>query len=53
LRIYWAGQRLGQRRIRERDAPIGNNTPGKINFTDADNALNILKYLMDRPAPPS
>ena len=24
--------------------------PGKINFTDADNALNILKYLMDRPA---
>jgi phosphoribosylaminoimidazolecarboxamide formyltransferase/IMP cyclohydrolase len=23
--------------------------PGKINFTDADNALNILKYLMDRP----
>lgn len=24
--------------------------PGKINFTDADNALNILKHLMDRPA---
>jgi phosphoribosylaminoimidazolecarboxamide formyltransferase / IMP cyclohydrolase len=24
--------------------------PGKINFTDADNALNILKYLTDRPA---
>ena len=24
--------------------------PGKTNFTDADNALNILKYLMDRPA---
>ena len=24
--------------------------PGKINFTDADNALNILKVLMDRPA---
>jgi phosphoribosylaminoimidazolecarboxamide formyltransferase/IMP cyclohydrolase len=24
--------------------------PGKINFTDADNGLNILKYLMDRPA---
>jgi phosphoribosylaminoimidazolecarboxamide formyltransferase/IMP cyclohydrolase len=24
--------------------------PGKINFTDVDNALNILKYLMDRPA---
>jgi len=24
--------------------------PGKINFTDADTALNILKFLMDRPA---
>ena len=24
--------------------------PGKINFTDADNALNILKFLMDHPA---
>jgi phosphoribosylaminoimidazolecarboxamide formyltransferase/IMP cyclohydrolase len=24
--------------------------PGKINLTDADNALNILRYLMDRPA---
>jgi phosphoribosylaminoimidazolecarboxamide formyltransferase/IMP cyclohydrolase len=24
--------------------------PGKINFTDADNALNILKYMMERPA---
>jgi phosphoribosylaminoimidazolecarboxamide formyltransferase/IMP cyclohydrolase len=24
--------------------------PGKINLTDIDNALNILKYLMDRPA---
>ncbi len=23
--------------------------PGKINFTDVDNALNILKFLMDRP----
>jgi len=23
--------------------------PGKINLTDIDNALNILKYLMDRP----
>ena len=23
--------------------------PGKINFTDADNALNILRYLADRP----
>jgi len=24
--------------------------PGKINLTDADNALNILRYLMERPA---
>lgn len=24
--------------------------PGKINLTDMDNALNILKYLMDKPA---
>ncbi|MBN2401795.1 MAG: IMP cyclohydrolase [Spirochaetes bacterium] len=24
--------------------------PGKINFTDIDNALNILKYLMNKPA---
>ena len=24
--------------------------PGKINLTDIDSALNILKYLMDRPA---
>lgn len=24
--------------------------PGKTNFTDLDNALNILKYLMDKPA---
>ncbi len=24
--------------------------PGKINFTDVDNALNILKYLMKKPA---
>ncbi len=24
--------------------------PGKINLTDVDNGLNILKYLMDRPA---
>ena len=24
--------------------------PGKTNFTDLDNALNIMKYLMDRPA---
>ncbi|HSB32905.1 MAG TPA: IMP cyclohydrolase, partial [Nitrospirota bacterium] len=24
--------------------------PGKTNFTDLDNGLNILKFLMDRPA---
>jgi phosphoribosylaminoimidazolecarboxamide formyltransferase/IMP cyclohydrolase len=24
--------------------------PGKINLTDIDNSLNIMKYLMDRPA---
>jgi len=24
--------------------------PGKINLTDMDNAMNIIKYLMDRPA---
>lgn len=24
--------------------------PGKINLTDIDNALNVLKYLMDKPA---
>ena len=24
--------------------------PGKINLTDIDNGLNILKYLVDRPA---
>ncbi len=24
--------------------------PGKINLTDIDNGLNIMKYLMDRPA---
>ena len=25
--------------------------PGKINLTDIDNALNILKFLMEKPAP--
>jgi phosphoribosylaminoimidazolecarboxamide formyltransferase/IMP cyclohydrolase len=24
--------------------------PGKINLTDIDNSLNVLKYLMDKPA---
>ena len=24
--------------------------PGKTNLTDVDNGLNILKYLMDKPA---
>jgi phosphoribosylaminoimidazolecarboxamide formyltransferase/IMP cyclohydrolase len=28
----------------------GGKHPGKTNFTDVDNALNILRYLADRPA---
>jgi phosphoribosylaminoimidazolecarboxamide formyltransferase/IMP cyclohydrolase len=36
--------------ISEEDMIQSGKHPGKINFTDADNALNILKYLMDRPA---
>jgi phosphoribosylaminoimidazolecarboxamide formyltransferase / IMP cyclohydrolase len=36
--------------IAEEDMIQSGKHPGKINFTDADNALNILKYLMDRPA---
>jgi phosphoribosylaminoimidazolecarboxamide formyltransferase/IMP cyclohydrolase len=36
--------------ISEKDMIQSGKHPGKINFTDADNALNILKYLMDRPA---
>jgi phosphoribosylaminoimidazolecarboxamide formyltransferase/IMP cyclohydrolase len=36
--------------ISEEDLIQSGKHPGKINFTDVDNALNILKYLMDRPA---
>ncbi|MBF0566374.1 MAG: hypothetical protein HQK89_14160, partial [Nitrospirae bacterium] len=36
--------------ISESDMLQGGKHPGKINLTDLDNALNILKYLMDRPA---
>jgi phosphoribosylaminoimidazolecarboxamide formyltransferase/IMP cyclohydrolase len=36
--------------ISEEEMIQSGKHPGKINFTDADNALNILKYLMDRPA---
>jgi len=36
--------------ISEEEMLQSGKHPGKINFTDADNALNILRYLMDRPA---
>jgi phosphoribosylaminoimidazolecarboxamide formyltransferase/IMP cyclohydrolase len=36
--------------ISEEDMIQSGKHPGKINFTDVDNALNILKFLMDRPA---
>ena len=36
--------------ISEEEMLQSGKHPGKINFTDADNGLNILKYLMDRPA---
>ena len=36
--------------ISDEDMIQSGKHPGKINFTDVDNALNILKYLMDRPA---
>jgi len=36
--------------VSEKEMLQSGKHPGKINFTDADNALNILKYLMDRPA---
>ena len=32
------------------DMPQVGKHPGKINLTDVDNGLNILKYLMDKPA---
>jgi len=36
--------------ISEEEMIQSGKHPGKINFTDADNGLNILKYLMNRPA---
>jgi phosphoribosylaminoimidazolecarboxamide formyltransferase/IMP cyclohydrolase len=36
--------------ITEHDMIQAGKHPGKINLTDLDNALNILKYLSDRPA---
>ncbi len=36
--------------ITEDDMLQAGKHPGKINFTDLDNALNILKFLTDRPA---
>ena len=36
--------------IHEKDMLQEGKHPGKINLTDLDNGLNILKYLMDRPA---
>jgi phosphoribosylaminoimidazolecarboxamide formyltransferase/IMP cyclohydrolase len=35
--------------INEEDMVQFGKHPGKINFTDIDNSLNILRYLMDRP----
>jgi len=36
--------------ITEEDMIQAGKHPGKINLTDVDSALNILKYLMERPA---
>ncbi len=36
--------------IREENMLQFGKHPGKINLTDLDNALNILKFLMDKPA---
>lgn len=36
--------------IKEEDMIQAGKHPGKINFTDLDNGLNIIKFLMDRPA---
>jgi phosphoribosylaminoimidazolecarboxamide formyltransferase / IMP cyclohydrolase len=35
--------------ISEEDMVQFGKHPGKINFTDIDNSLNILRYVMDRP----
>jgi len=37
-------------RIPEADMIRAGKHPGKTNLTDLDNALNIIKFLMDRPA---
>ena len=36
--------------ITEEDMIQAGKHPGKTNLTDLDNGLNIMKYLMDRPA---
>ncbi|NDY43593.1 IMP cyclohydrolase [Dissulfurirhabdus thermomarina] len=36
--------------ISEADMLQAGKHPGKINLTDIDNSLNVLKFLMDRPA---
>jgi len=36
--------------ITEEDMIQAGKHPGKINLTDLDNGMNIIKYLMDRPA---
>jgi phosphoribosylaminoimidazolecarboxamide formyltransferase/IMP cyclohydrolase len=36
--------------ISEKEMLQAGKHPGKTNLTDLDNALNIMKYLMDRPA---
>ena len=36
--------------IAEEDMPQAGKHPGKTNLTDLDNGLNILKYLMKKPA---
>jgi phosphoribosylaminoimidazolecarboxamide formyltransferase/IMP cyclohydrolase len=36
--------------VTEEDMIQAGKHPGKINLTDLDNGLNIIKYLMDRPA---
>lgn len=36
--------------ITEEDMIQAGKHPGKINLTDLDNGLNVIKYLMDRPA---
>jgi phosphoribosylaminoimidazolecarboxamide formyltransferase/IMP cyclohydrolase len=36
--------------ITEKQMIQAGKHPGKTNFTDLDNALNIMKFLMDRPA---